>query len=74
MSEEHVPDSGADPRPHVPVIYCFWCGRQPENQAGGAPLTWSLISTDQRGPQLLCAHCTRTNLRSIESQLSTDWW
>lgn len=52
------------------AVFCFWCGKQEPS----APATWSLLSTPDRGPQLLCEACTRTNLRSIESQLSTDWW
>lgn len=67
MSDEPT-EQPAEP---VGPAHCFWCGTR---SADGPPLTWSLISIDERGPQLLCEICTRTNLRSIESQLSTDWW
>ena len=52
------------------TVFCGWCGAH----ASPPPATWSMITMGDRGPQLLCEACTRTNLRSIESQLSTDWW
>lgn len=63
----------AAPNPPVapePPAYCTWCGTQaPE----GAPPTWT-VQTSERGLQVLCAQCTRSNLRSIEANLSTDYW
>ncbi len=37
------------------------------------PAGWSLES-DERGVHLLCLHCTRTNIRSIEAKLPEEWW
>lgn len=56
--------------PAKKMVFCAWCGKHAES----APATWSMITMPDRGAQLLCEACTRTNLRSIESQLSTDWW
>ena len=52
------------------AAYCSWCGKQAPD---GAPATWTAQSSD-RGVELLCEDCTRTNLRSIEANLSTDYW
>jgi hypothetical protein len=52
------------------AAYCAWCGKQaPE----GAPPTWT-VQSSARGIETLCEDCTRANLRSIESNLSTDYW
>lgn len=71
MSTEPDPPAaeGGDDAP-AKTVFCAWCG----THASPPPATWSMITMGDRGPQLLCEACTRTNLRSIESQLSTDWW
>ena len=53
-----------------PPAYCTWCGTQAPD---GAPPTWT-VQTSERGLQTLCESCTRSNLRSIEANLSTDYW
>ena len=52
------------------TAYCSWCGKQAPD---GAPPTWTAQSSG-RGVELLCEDCTRANLRSIEANLSTDYW
>ena len=66
-TEPKAPESDGS---EATTVYCCWCGMH----ASPPPATWSLITMPDRGPQLLCESCTRTNLRSIESQLPTDWW
>lgn len=58
------------PEPPAPPAYCTWCGKQAPD---GAPPTWT-VQTSERGLQTLCEDCTRSNLRSIEANLSTDYW
>ena len=57
------------PPPPKPA-YCNWCGTQAPD---GAPPTWS-VQTGERGVELFCEKCTRANLRSMEANLSSDWW
>lgn len=52
------------------AAYCTWCGKTAPD---GAPPTWT-VQTSERGLQTLCEDCTRANLRSIEANLSTDYW
>ena len=72
MSEQPESSTESSNEASAPTtrVFCAWCG----THADSAPATWSMITMQDRGPQLLCEACTRTNLRSIESQLSTDWW
>jgi uncharacterized membrane protein len=51
-------------------VYCGVCGTL---AATGAPPTWSM-QTSERGLQMLCDECTRTNIRSIEGRLDEAWW
>ncbi len=57
-------------KPAESFVTCGYCGMV---ETGGAPPTWSM-QTSERGVQLICADCTRANLRSIEGKLDTDWW
>ena len=60
----------ATKKPPKAPVYCTWCGTQAK---GGTPPTWTTQSS-ARGVELLCEACTRMNLRSIEANLSTDYW
>jgi hypothetical protein len=53
--------------------HCARCGSPGDGPDGGLPAGWSLDVTD-RGPQYLCATCTRDNVRSIEAKLPQEWW
>ncbi len=37
------------------------------------PLTWSSVARDG-AIDVLCADCTRDNVRSIEGKLDEEWW
>jgi hypothetical protein len=50
-------------------VWCSGCGAAVET----APATWT-VQTSPRGTEYLCEHCTRTNVRNIESQLPAEWW
>lgn len=49
---------------------CAVCGVVAEDVA---PPTWSM-ETGERGVRLVCADCTRANIRSIEGKLDEAWW
>ena len=49
---------------------CSVCGTTVE---GEPPLDWS-SSSGPRGRMLVCARCTRENVRSIEAKLDEEWW
>jgi DNA-directed RNA polymerase subunit RPC12/RpoP len=51
---------------------CSSCGSIVEDE-GDLPSGWSLV-TNERGVGLVCATCTRTNIRSIEAKLPEEWW
>jgi len=51
---------------------CSRCGA-PADGAESLPAGWSLV-TDERGVSLVCADCTRANVRSIEAKLPEEWW
>ena len=51
-------------------VFCSWCGATAPD---GVPMTWSM-QTSERGVQTLCESCTRTNVRSIEAKLDSEWW
>ena len=51
---------------------CSRCGA-PADDEDSLPAGWSLV-TDERGVNLLCLDCTRTNVRSIEAKLPEEWW
>ena len=55
---------------HQEPAYCAVCGRL---GADGVPATWSMQHTE-RGLQVLCDECTRSNIRSIEGRLDEAWW
>ncbi len=61
-----MPDAAAE----SPQAYCSWCGA---TSPDGVPLSWSM-QTSERGVQVLCEPCTRTNVRSIEAKLDGEWW
>lgn len=50
--------------------YCGVCGVVAPD---GAPPTWSMQSSE-RGLTVICADCTRANIRSIEGKLDEAWW
>ena len=52
---------------------CARCGAAAPGPADGLPTGWSL-ATERRGVLLLCATCTRANLRAIEGKLAEEWW
>jgi hypothetical protein len=37
------------------------------------PVTWTM-QTGERGVEWMCEACTRSNLRSVEGRLPTEWW
>ncbi|HZG93905.1 MAG TPA: hypothetical protein VEZ46_04270 [Mycobacteriales bacterium] len=51
-------------------VTCAVCGVVAEDVA---PPTWSM-ETGERGVRLVCADCTRANIRSIEGKLDEAWW
>jgi hypothetical protein len=48
------------------------CGSFADDESD-LPPGWSLV-TNERGMGLVCATCTRTNIRSIEAKLPEEWW
>jgi hypothetical protein len=50
--------------------YCGVCGAVAPD---GVPATWSMQSSE-RGVTVICAECTRMNIRSIEGKLDEAWW
>jgi primosomal protein N' len=52
-----------------PTTTCTVCG----TVVAERPASWSL-QVGERGPQWLCEHCTRENLRAIEGKLYEAWW
>ncbi|HEX7353821.1 MAG TPA: hypothetical protein VF288_03195 [Mycobacteriales bacterium] len=60
-----------DTRGDAPAT-CAWCGAV---APGGPPLEWTRQAGPRgRGVEYLCGTCARTNLRSIEARLDTEWW
>jgi hypothetical protein len=55
------------------VRACGRCGAPAPGATDGLPAGWSL-ATERRGVLLLCATCTRANLRAIEGRLGEEWW
>jgi hypothetical protein len=51
---------------------CSVCGSFADDESD-LPPGWSLV-TNERGMGLVCASCTRTNIRSIEAKLPEEWW
>jgi hypothetical protein len=49
---------------------CDFCGRQAEE---AQTLTWT-TSVENGRQKVFCDDCSRSNLRSIEGKLDSDWW
>jgi hypothetical protein len=62
MARQQERERGARP----PV--CQYCAAIADTRGPGLPLGWT-IQSGVRGWTYLCAACTRSNLRSIESRL-----
>jgi hypothetical protein len=61
---------------------CAFCGREsaPSETPNGSashrdelPLTW-VTSVENDQVRVYCDECARSNLRSIESKLDSEWW
>jgi hypothetical protein len=61
---------------------CAFCGKKsappaPADVATDAgadlPLTW-ITSVENGRVRVYCDECARSNLRSIESKLDSEWW
>jgi hypothetical protein len=64
------------------MAVCGFCGKastpptpagQPVPADDDIPLTW-VTSVDNGKVRVYCDECARTNLRSIESKLDSEWW
>ncbi|HYN17783.1 MAG TPA: hypothetical protein VEY96_06850 [Actinomycetes bacterium] len=62
MARQKEREQGARP----PV--CQYCAAIADTRGPGLPVGWT-IQSGVRGWTYLCAQCTRSNLRSIESRL-----
>ena len=51
--------------------FCDHCGRQAEGEV--LPLTWS-FAVEHGRTRVYCDQCTRSNARSIEGRLDSEWW
>lgn len=50
---------------------CDFCGRSMSGDTDA--LTWS-VSVENGRTKHFCTECTRTNLRSAEAKLGSEWW
>jgi hypothetical protein len=62
------------------MAVCGFCGKSSTSPAAGPvpaddeiPLTW-VTSVENGKVRVYCDECARTNLRSIESKLDSEWW
>jgi hypothetical protein len=64
------------------MAVCGFCGKAspppaPADGSGVAdddiPLTWA-TSVENGKVRVYCDECARSNLRSIESKLDSEWW
>jgi hypothetical protein len=63
------------------MAVCGFCGKAspPSAAADGSgaaddiPLTWA-TSVENGTVRVYCDDCARSNLRSIESKLDSEWW
>lgn len=50
---------------------CDFCGRRAEGE--DVPLTWT-AAVERGRLRHYCDECSRTNLRSMEAKLDSEWW